>query len=161
MRVVARRRSINSHHYCTRSELCQWQLIGCYHFVMFMTYNQLMWVFKVLFGYDCTPNKSVQPLFGSTNTDCTGLTDRQTDFSWKPPLCQFTVKGKTKKAVAFGLFVFPILQKGNSSEYKSTIFTITQRSSKHSFFFKIFGLFEAIFIVFNTIMQYHQYIIYP
>ena len=62
----------------TRSELCQWKLIGCYHFVMFITYNQLMWVFKVLFGYDCTPNKSVQPLFGSTNTDCTGQTHRQT-----------------------------------------------------------------------------------
>ena len=65
--------------FCMAKELCQWQLIGCYHFVMFITYNQLMWVFKVLFGYDCTPNKSVQPLFGSTNTDCTGLTDTHTD----------------------------------------------------------------------------------
>ena len=55
------------------------KLIGCYHFVMFITYNQLMWVFKVLFGYDCTPNKSVQPHSGSTNPNCTGLqTDRQT-----------------------------------------------------------------------------------
>ena len=89
-------------------ELCQWQLIGCYHFVMFITYNQLMWVFKVLFGYDRTPNKSVQPHFGSTNTNCTGLTDRQTHtqtFHENPHFV--SVKGKTKKAVAFGLFVYP------------------------------------------------------
>ena len=84
------------------------KLIGCYHFVMFITYNQLMWVFKVLFGYDRTPNKSVQPHFGSTNTDCTGLTDRHTDtqtFHENPHFV--SVKGKTKKAVAFGLFVYP------------------------------------------------------
>ena len=64
----------------------------------------------MLFGYDCTPNKSVQPLFGSTNTDCTGLTDTQTHtqtFHENPHFV--SVKGKTKKAVAFGLFVYPNL----------------------------------------------------
>ena len=86
------------------------KLIGCYHFVMFITYNQLMWVFKVLFGYDRTPNKSVQPHFGSTNTNCTGQTDRQTDFSWKPPLCQ--CKGKNKKSCCFWTFCLSQLKLG-------------------------------------------------
>ena len=53
------------------------------------------------------------PLLGITDTDCTGRTDRQTDrqtdvvfFLHENP--QFvSVKGTTKKADAFGLFVYP------------------------------------------------------
>ena len=49
------------------------------------------------------------PLLGFTDTDCTGHTDRQTDivfFLHENP--QFvSVKGTTKKADAFGLFVYP------------------------------------------------------
>ena len=68
-----------------------------------------MWVFKVLFGYDRTPNKSVQPHSGSTNPNCTGHTHRQT-YHENPHFV--SVKGKTKKAVAFGLFVYPNFRTG-------------------------------------------------
>ena len=63
-----------------------------------------MWVFKVLFGYDRTPNKSVEPHFGSTNTDCTGQTDRRF-LREKPEF--LSAKGTTKKADAFVFFVYP------------------------------------------------------
>ncbi len=67
-----------------------------------------MWVFKVLFGYDRTPNKSVEPHFGSTNTDCTGQTDRQTDRRFLREKPEFlSAKGTTKKADAFDFFVYP------------------------------------------------------
>ena len=65
-----------------------------------------MWVFKVLFGYDRTPNKSVEPHFGSTNTDCTGQTDRR--FLREKPMF-LSAKGTTKKADAFDFFVYPNL----------------------------------------------------
>ena len=45
-----------------------------------------------------------EPLFGFTATDCTGLTDKLF-FDEKPQLAR--VKGTTKKAEAFGLFVYP------------------------------------------------------
>ena len=72
-----------------------------------------MWVFKVLFGYDRTPNKSVQPHSGSTNPNCTGHTHTQT-YHENPHFV--SVKGKTKKAVAFGLFVYPNLERISASK---------------------------------------------
>ena len=45
-----------------------------------------------------------EPLFGFTATDCTGLTYKLF-FDEKPPFV--SVKGTTKKADAFGLFVYP------------------------------------------------------
>lgn len=80
------------------------KLIWCYHFVMFITYNQLMWVFKVLFGYDRTPNKSVQPHFGSTNTNCTGHTDRL--FMKTPTLS--VQREKQKKLLLLDFLSIPI-----------------------------------------------------
>ena len=49
-----------------------------------------------------------EPLLSFTATDCTGLTNKQTNklfFDEKPQLAR--VKGTTKKAEAFGLFVYP------------------------------------------------------
>ena len=45
-----------------------------------------------------------EPLLSFTATDCTGLTDKLF-FDEKPQLAR--VKGTTKKAEAFGLFVYP------------------------------------------------------
>ena len=48
-----------------------------------------------------------EPLLSFTATDCTGLTDKLF-FDEKPQLAR--VKGTTKKAEAFGLFVYPNLK---------------------------------------------------
>ncbi len=45
-----------------------------------------------------------EPLLSFTATDCTGLTNKLF-FDEKPQLAR--VKGTTKKAEAFGLFVYP------------------------------------------------------
>ena len=49
-----------------------------------------------------------EPLLRFTNTNCTGHTHKQTNKLFlreKPPFVH--VKGTTKKADAFGLFVYP------------------------------------------------------
>ena len=53
----------------------------CYVFIGFSEHDRLMWVFKVVFGFDRTPNKSSELLFCFTDTNCTGQTER----CWKPP----------------------------------------------------------------------------
>ena len=84
------------------------KLIWCYHFVMFITYNQLMWVFKVLFGYDCTPNKSVQPHSGSTNPNCTGHTHRHTHRLFMKTPTLSVQREKQKKLLLLDFLSIPI-----------------------------------------------------
>ncbi len=49
-----------------------------------------------------------EPLLGFTNTNCTGRTNKQTNTLFLHEKPQFvSVKGTTKKADAFGLFVYP------------------------------------------------------
>ena len=84
-------------------ELCQWQLIGCYYFVMFITYNQLMEYLRC-FSVMTVPLTKVSNHFLVLQTQIVldTHTHRQTDFSWKPPLCQ--CKGKNKKSCCFWTF---------------------------------------------------------
>ena len=49
-----------------------------------------------------------EPLLSFTNTNCTGRTHKQTNTLFLHEKPQFvSVKGTTKKAEAFGLFVYP------------------------------------------------------
>jgi hypothetical protein len=54
-----------------------------------------------------------EPLSGFTNTNCTGRTNTHTHklFLHEKPQFVSVIKGTTKKADAFGLFVYPNLKK--------------------------------------------------
>ena len=59
-----------------------------------------------------------EPLLRFTNTNCTGHTHKQTNKLFlreKPPFVH--VKGTTKKADAFGLFVYP-----NSNRFQTAFY---------------------------------------
>ena len=63
-----------------------------------------------------------EPLLRFTNTNCTGHTHKQTNKLFlreKPPFVH--VKGTTKKADAFGLFVYPNLLKNTAEKSESHI----------------------------------------
>ena len=72
------------------------------------------------------------PLLGFTDTDCTGRTDIVFFFLEKPQFV--SVKGTTKKADAFGLFVYPnwvpavVPHGGGQTKHKSTINHTVTRS---------------------------------
>ena len=63
-----------------------------------------------------------EPLLRFTNTNCTGQTHKQTNTLFlleKPPFAH--VKGTTKKADAFGLFVYPNFQNIETAHLNSEL----------------------------------------
>ena len=63
--------------------------------------------FSQLFGIECTPNKRVEPLCSSVNTNCTGQTDRQTESHTFPSVSLFLKGLPPKQPEGFGCFVYP------------------------------------------------------
>ena len=59
--------------------------------------------FSQLFGFECTPNKRLEPLCSSVNTNCTGHTDRHTKCLTFPSCFPF-FKGATAKTALIPVY---------------------------------------------------------